>query len=216
MGGPVRAHPLLLLLLVLPLASLGAGAAPATAGLDPLAEPQARSRWRIDTTHSELSFRIRHLVSRVRGTFDEWQGTLLVDPADLAGGSVEVEIRTASISTNHRRRDDHLRSADFFDAESHPTITFRSTRVEVRGEDLRVHGTLTIRGIARPVVLEGRLLEIVGPPGRRRMGFEARTRIDRTHFGVLWNRSAEGGGLVLSDEVTIALAISAVEEREES
>jgi polyisoprenoid-binding protein YceI len=207
----VRAHPLLLL----PLSCLAMGATPAPAGPEALAAAQERSLWRIDTTHSELSFRIRHLVSRVRGTFDEWQGTLLVDPADLAGGSVEVEIRTASISTNHRRRDDHLRSADFFDAESHPAITFRSTRVEVRGDDLRVHGTLTIRGIARPVVLEGRMLAVSGPPGRRRIGFEARTRIDRTHFGVLWNRGAEGGGLVLGDEVTITLAISAVEERRE-
>lgn len=168
-------------------------------------------RWEIDTGHSELSFRIRHLVSRVSGSFNQWSGTLVADPANLAGGSVEVEIQTASIFTNNERRDTHLRSDDFFDAANHPVITFRSTRVEVRGEALRVHGNLTMRGVTRPVVLEGRALGVSGTPGRRRVGFEAETRIDRTDFGVRWNRGAEGGGVVLGDEVTIRIAVSAVE-----
>ena len=199
-----------LAVLALAAVPLALGAAPFPA---PLAEPAAADpvRWEIDTTHSELTFRIRHLVSRVSGSFNQWSGTIVADPADLSGGSVEVTIQTASIFTNHERRDAHLRSDDFFDAPNHPTITFRSTRVEPRGRDLRVHGDLTIRGVTRPVVLEGRLLEVAGAPGRRRIGFEAETRIDRTDYGVLWNRGAEGGGVVLGDEVTIRMAISAVE-----
>jgi polyisoprenoid-binding protein YceI len=203
----MRIHPLLLVpLLVAPLAAEPAPppSPPGIAASDVV--------WRIDVTHSELSFRIRHLVSRVRGSFNDWEGTLRADPANLAGGSVAVDIRTASIFTSNQRRDDHLRSDDFFDAESHPTITFRSTRVETRGSDLRVHGNLTIRGITRPVVLEGRMLEVSGTPGRRRIGFEAETRINRMDFGVTWNRGAEGGGVVLGDEVTITMVISAVEQ----
>ena len=197
---------------VLALAALPAvlAAAPLRAPAPP-PETAETVRWRIDTSHSELTFRIRHLVSRVSGSFNEWSGTLVADPANPAGGSVEVEIRTASIFRNHERRDAHLRSDDFFDAEAHPTITFRSTRVEARGDGLRVHGDLTIRGTTRPVVLEAGMPEVTGAHPRRRIGFEAETRIDRTDFGVSWNRGAEGGGVVLGDEVTIRIAISAVE-----
>ncbi|HEV3049603.1 MAG TPA: YceI family protein [Longimicrobium sp.] len=169
-------------------------------------------QWRIDQSHSELTFRIRHLVSRVSGSFNSWSGTITADPASLAGGSVSVDIQTASIDTNNERRDTHLRSADFFDAENHPTITFRSTRVVAQGRELQVHGNLTIRGVTKPVVLEGRMLEVGGAAGRRRIGFEAETRINRMDYGVSWNRAAEGGGLTLGDEVTISIAIEAVEQ----
>lgn len=196
-----------LVLLLLALAARPAVAQTAEAGGTAAGVPS----WQIDRTHSELTFRIRHLVSRVRGSFDDWQGTLVADPANLAGGAVEVAIRTASINTANERRDNHLRSADFFDAENHPQITFRSTRVEVRGPSIRVHGDLTIRGTTRPVVLEGQYLGITrDAQGRERMGFEAETRINRHDFGVSWNNVAEGGGLVLGDEVTISIAIAAV------
>jgi polyisoprenoid-binding protein YceI len=193
-------------------ASAAAASAPAAAQAAPAAAAvQAPVHWRIDATHSELSFRIRHLVSRVRGTFGEWSGHLVADPANLAGGSVEVDIATASIDTRHERRDAHLRSDDFFDAANHPNITFRSRRVEADGDDLRVHGDLTIRGVTRPVVLEGRLLEVAGEPGRRRMALEATTTIDRMDYGVSWNRAAEIGGVVLGDEVQISILVAAVE-----
>jgi polyisoprenoid-binding protein YceI len=192
-------------LLLAPTLLLGGGPAPATA---PAAAPVT---WNIDATHSELTFRIRHLVSRVNGSFNQWSGTIVADPQSLAGGSVNVEIQTASIDTNHERRDNHLRSADFFDAATHPTITFRSTRVETQGQELKVHGNLTIRGVTRPVVLEGRMLEVGGVAGKRRIGFEAETTINRMDYGVSWNRAAEGGGAVLGDEVRISIAIEAVE-----
>ncbi len=206
----VRARTLLSLAVVPVLVGAAVAAAPAPQVPAPAAA--APVRWQIDATHSELTFRIRHLVSRVRGQFNTWSGTIVADPASLGGGSVSVEIQTASIDTNNERRDTHLRSADFFDAENHPTITFRSTRVEANGRDLRVHGNLTIRGVTRAVVLEGQMQEVSGAPGRRRIGFEAETRINRMDYGVSWNRAAEGGGAVLGDEVTIAIAVAAVEQ----
>jgi len=173
----------------------------------------ASATWQIDTAHSELSFRIRHLISRVRGNFTDWSGTITPDPANLAGGSVRVEIRTASINTNHERRDNHLRSDDFFDAAQFPAITFRSRRVETRGESLRVHGDLTMRGVTRPVVLEGAFIGTTrGPDGRERLGLEAQTTVNRHDFGIAWNRAAEGGGVVLGDEVTISITVAAVRQ----
>ena len=168
--------------------------------------------WRIDQSHSDISFRIRHLVSRVRGTFNDWSGSIVADPRNLAGGSVQVEIKTASIDTNNERRDTHLRSGDFFDAEKHPTITFRSTRVQTRGRRLTVNGNLTMNGITRPVVLTGEAAEPAGAAGKRRIGFEATTTINRKDFNVTWNRAAEGGGVVLGDEVEITINIEAVEQ----
>jgi polyisoprenoid-binding protein YceI len=173
--------------------------------------PGGVATWQIDVSHSELSFRVRHLISRVRGHFREWQGSITADPANLATGSVQVEIRTASIDTNHQRRDNHLRSDDFFDADRHPAITFRSNRVEIDGERLRVHGDLTMRGVTRPVVLEGTYLGTTrDAAGRERMGFEAQTTVNRHDYNVSWNRAAEGGGLVLGDEVTISIVVAAV------
>jgi polyisoprenoid-binding protein YceI len=196
---------------MVPALMLSAGVGGARAAEAP-AVAAAPVRWRIDTAHSELTFRIRHLVSRVSGQFNQWSGTIVADPASLAGGSVEVDIQTASIDTNNERRDTHLRSADFFDAPNHPTITFRSTRVAVEGRELRVHGNLTIRGVTKPVVLEGEMTEVSGAAGRRRIGFEAQTTINRMDYGVSWNRAAEAGGAVLGDEVRISIAISAVEQ----
>jgi polyisoprenoid-binding protein YceI len=207
----VRARTLLSLAVVPAAIAAAVAAAPAPRIEAPVAAA-APVRWQIDATHSELTFRIRHLVSRVRGQFNTWGGTITADPASLAGGSVSVDIQTASIDTNNERRDTHLRSADFFDAANHPTITFRSTRVEANGRALRVHGDLTIRGVTKPVVLEGEMLEVGGTAGRRRIGFEAETEINRMDYGVAWNRAAEGGGVVLGDEVTISIAIEAVEQ----
>jgi predicted outer membrane repeat protein len=196
-------------LLMLPALLLGGGGHP-TAPRP--AAPAAPVTWQIDVTHSELSFRIRHLVSRVNGTFGQWKGTIVADPANLAGGSVNVEIQSASIDTRNERHDTHLRSADFFDAATHPTITFRSSRVEVSGRQLKIYGSLTIRGVTKPVVLEGEMLDVGGTPGRRRIGFEASTRINRLDYNVSWNRAAEGGGAILGDDVDITIAVEAAEQ----
>ncbi len=167
--------------------------------------------WQIDAGHSDVSFRIRHFMSRVRGTFNQWEGTITGDSTDWRTAQVNVTIQTGSIDTGHERRDNDLRSDNFFDAANHPTITFKSTAVEVDGTRLRITGDLTMRGVTRPVVLEGRFLgSAAAGQGRARVGFEASTRIDRTAYGVTWNRVVEGGGVMLGDEVEIELAVEAV------
>ena len=169
--------------------------------------------WQIDAGHSDISFRIRHFMSRVRGTFNQWEGTITADTSRWDAASVNVSIQTASIDTRHDRRDSDLRSDNFFDAANHPSIIFQSTRVEAQGNELRIHGNLTIRGVTRPVVLEGRFLgSSSSPQGGARIGFEASTTINRTDFGVTWNRVVEGGGVMLGDEVEIDLAVEAVRQ----
>jgi len=168
--------------------------------------------WRIDTNHSELSFRVRHFVSRVRGTFGTWEGIVTAEPGAWADGTVEVTVQTASVDTQHERRDTHLRSADFFDVENHPTMTFTSNRVVVNGRAINVEGDLTIRGTTRPVVLTGEYLgEGPDPGGGERIAFVASTTIDRQDFGVSFNQLVEGVGMI-GDEVEISLAIEAVRQ----
>jgi polyisoprenoid-binding protein YceI len=179
----------------------------------PRAAAVAPATYKIDVTHSELSFRIRHFMSRVSGSFREWNGTITADPASLSGGSVEVTINTASIDTRNERRDTHLRSDEFFDAANHPALTFRSRSVEVQGTQLKLAGDLTIRGVTRPVVLEGEFLGTQGSgPGKERIGFSASTKINRLDYGVSWNRTVEGGGAMLGDEVQIDIAVEAVRQ----
>jgi polyisoprenoid-binding protein YceI len=169
--------------------------------------------WRIDPTHSELSFRIRHYVTKVRGTFSKWEGAIAADPKSLDKGSVQVTIDAKSIDTNNERRDQDLRSNNFFATDSFPTLSFTSSRVEETGGTLRVHGDLTIRGITRPVVLEGSFSGITkDAQGKERIGFEASTRINRLDHKVTWNRAIEGGGLMLGDEVEINITIEAVRQ----
>lgn len=167
--------------------------------------------WAIDKTHSELTFRVRHLVSRVRGTFTDWDGTLTAEPNQWNGGSAVVNVRTASIQTNNDRRDGHLRSGDFFDVEKFPAMTFKSTKVEVQGNAVTLTGELTIKDVTKTVVLKGDFLGMTpGQGGRDRIGFEVSTTVNRLDYGLTWNRAAEGGGVVLGDEVTIDVVIAAV------
>jgi polyisoprenoid-binding protein YceI len=184
--------------------------APPPASIAPTAAAADTTKWRIDVAHSELTFRVRHLVSRVSGTFREWSGTITGDPADWSkDGAVEVTIQTASIDTRSERRDGHLRSPDFFDAASHPVITFRSRSVRSEGTQLVVEGDLTMRGVTKPVTLTGEVLAVAGG----RAGFSAETRINRHDFGVSYNRAVEGGGVLLGDEVTIELSIQAIRQK---
>lgn len=201
---------------LLALPAVLAVAAPAVGTMDvppQRVEAPAAATYVIDPVHSELSFRIRHLVGRVAGTFTEWGGTVVVDPADLAGGSVEVTVQTASISTLNADRDAHLRTPDFFAADSFPTMTFRSSRVEVDGDRLKVHGDLTLRGKTKPVVLDGRYTGRIAkdPWGGERIAFVASTTIDRQDFGVSFNQTVEEMS-VIGDEVEIEIAIEAVRQ----
>ena len=173
----------------------------------------APATWKIDVTHSELTFRVRHLVSRVNGTFRDWGGTISADPADWNSGSVEVVIQTSSIDTRNEKRDTHLRSPDFFDVANHPTMTFRSTAVRVADGAVTLTGDLTIRGVTRQVTLTGEYLGSTGEgPGKQRIGFHVGTTINRLDYGLTWNRAAEGGGFVLADDVELDLTVAAVRQ----
>jgi polyisoprenoid-binding protein YceI len=169
--------------------------------------------WNIDATHSTIGFSIRHMVfSKVRGRFLAYTGAIRLDDADLASSTVEVAIDAASIDTGTDQRDGHLRSADFFDVERFPELRFRSTRIEdVGGGRLRVLGELTIRDQTREVVLDA---ESAGrgkdPWGNQRIGFVARTSIDRKDFGLAWNQLLEAGGVLVGDRVDIELDVQAV------
>ena len=179
-------------------------------GAEPVVAP---ATWNIDVVHSELSFRVRHLTGRVRGHFTDWTGTVVTDPASLTQGSTTVEVKTASISTENADRDKHLRSADFFDVENYPTLTFKSGKVELKGTDLTLYGDLTIRGVTKPVVLKGSYNGVANDPwGNQRIAFEATTTFNRKDFGLAWGKMVEGVALV-GDEVTIDLAIEAIRQK---
>ncbi len=176
------------------------------------ASVSAPATWKIDPTHSELSFTIRHMVSKVRGQFDAWSGTITVDPADWSTASVEVIAQTSTIDTNNERRDADLRSDNHFDADANPTVTFKSTKVtRFAGDSLTVAGNLTMHGITRPVVLRGHFNGMTGAPGKRRAGFEAGASVNRKDFNMTWNRIVEGS-LMVGDEVKIEIDIAAVEQ----
>ncbi|HST08523.1 MAG TPA: YceI family protein [Gemmatimonadaceae bacterium] len=201
---------LTILTALLPALAVAQGAAPAQS--TKAASVIALPTWKIDVAHSELSFTIRHMVSKVRGQFDEWSGTIAADPADWSTASVEVVAQTSSINTNNESRDADLRSENHFDADRNPTVTFRSTKVaRLPGDSVAVSGNLTIHGITKPVVLRAHLTAITGVPGKRRAGFEAETTINRQDFNMTWNRIVEGASM-LGDEVRIEIAIAAVEQ----
>jgi len=196
-------HPRLLLGLLS--FALAAGSAAATA--DPVP-------FQIDPNHSLVGFNIRHLFSRTPGRFKEFSGTVQFDEKNLSASSVDVTIKTASINTENERRDNDLRSANFFLADSFPTLTFKSTKVMPGTEkNFMVHGDLTIKGVTKPVILEATLMGVgpVGMGGRpsTAAGFEAKTTIDRKDFGIVWNRALDQGGTLLGDDVTITLQIEA-------
>ena len=171
------------------------------------------STWQIDPMHSHVEFAVKHMmISTVKGRFAELSGAIKLDEADQTRSSVEVTIDAASIDTREAQRDGHLRSADFLDAEQYPSLTFQSKRVErLGGDHLRVVGDLTIRGVTREVALdavaEGRAMD---PWGNERVGFSARTTINRQDFGLNWNQALESGGVLVGKKVKLLLDISAV------
>lgn len=168
--------------------------------------------WAIDTAHSSVGFKVRHLViSKVHGRFTRWNGTLVLGGPDLADSKVEITIDATSIDTSEPQRDAHLRSADFFDVETFPTLEFRSRKVEGTDEDrYRVTGDLTIHGVTREVVLNveegGRLRD---PWGKERAAFLATTTINRGDYGLTWNQALEAGGVMVSDKVEIEIELEA-------
>jgi polyisoprenoid-binding protein YceI len=167
--------------------------------------------WKIDPVHTEIGFSVRHMmVSKVRGKFTSYTAGLTTSHNPLESHA-EAEIDLSSITTGIEQRDNHLRSSDFFDVETSPKMTFVSTGIRPNGDDFLVDGELTIRGITKPITLT---VEIGGfgpdPYGGYRAGFSARTEINRRDWGVNWNSAIEGGGVVVSDKVTLLLEVEAI------
>jgi polyisoprenoid-binding protein YceI len=167
--------------------------------------------WSLDPAHTNIGFVVRHLmVSKVRGHFEKYNATI-VTASNPTDSHAEVEVDLSSIVTGNDQRDGHLRSSDFFDVETSPTMTFRSTGIHPAGEDFLVDGDLTIRGVTKPITLK---VEVggFGPDnyGGTRCGFSATAEINRHDFGVSWNAAIEGGGVVVSDKVTINIEAEAI------
>jgi len=165
----------------------------------------------IDRSHSEVAFQVRHLLSKVRGRFADFTGTIEFDEASPVDSRVNVTIQARSIETAEPDRDKHLRAADFFDADTYPTLTFVSTSVTPRGGNVYdVEGDLTIRGNTRRVVLPASFLGSAQDPwGNTKFVFEAETTLNRKDFGLSWNAALETGGFLVGDEVKVTLSIQA-------
>jgi polyisoprenoid-binding protein YceI len=169
----------------------------------------------IDKAHSEVTFQVRHLLTKVRGRFADFNGTIEYDEQNPERSQVNVEVQAASVDTNERDRDGHLRSAEFFDVEKIPTLTFRSTSIQRSAEDaFAVTGDLTIHGITRPVRFDVLLLgKAKDPWGNERIAFEAETTVNRKDFGLTWNAPIETGGFLVGDDVKISLSVQAIPAR---
>lgn len=169
-------------------------------------------QWDIDPTHSSLTFGVRHMmVSTVRGSVGGLAGTLDLDPERAESASLELTADPATISTGQADRDGHLRSADFFDAATHPEIRFRSTRIVRSGGAFTVHGDLTLRGTTRPIVAEAEIDGVWNDPKMgTRVGLSARATIDRREWGLVWNQPVANNGILVGEKVTVELALAAV------
>ena len=180
-----------------------------------LTAPQtAVTTWNIDATHSMAEFKVKHMmISHVKGHFTGVSGRLTLDEADITQSQIEATIDATTISTRDPQRDAHLKSADFFDVEKFPILSFKSTRLTRRGEDeLSVEGDLTIHGVTRNVkfAVEGPTPPAKDPWGNTRIGVSATTKINRKDYGLTWNTALETGGILVGDEVTITLDVQFV------
>ena len=176
------------------------------------------STWNIDPEHSSIQFNVSHLgLVEVKGIFRKYQGTVTLDEKDIAKSSVNVTIEAASIDTGVEKRDEHLKTADFFEVAKHPTITFISKKVNQAGEGkLKVSGDLTICGVTKEVVLDvtGPTKELKDPWGNIRRGVSATTTINRTEFGLTYNKILDNGVMVIGNKVTISLEAELIKAKD--
>jgi len=168
----------------------------------------------IDAVHSSIAFSIQHLViNHVHGNFTEVSGNILYDEADITKSSVGVTLQASSINTNNANRDKDLRSANFFDVEKYPTITFKSTRIEKQEGGWVCVGTLTMHGVSKEIAVPFTITgKIKDPWGKTRIGIEGELTLNRQDFGISWNKMMEGGGLVIANKVKVTLNVEAVQQ----
>ena len=172
----------------------------------------SKSNWAIDHSHSGVNFTVRHMMfAKVKGQFNAFDAVIEADPQDLTTASISFSIDTASVDTNNGDRDAHLRSADFFEVENHPKITFTATKIEKVGEnEYKVTGDTTLRGVTRSETFD---VEFGGsgkdPWGNEKVGFSVEGTINRSDYGLVWNAALETGGVLVGDEIKISVDIQA-------
>lgn len=184
-----------------------------TATATPATLADLSGSWTIDPAHSRIGFVARHaMVTKVRGAFNEFEGTADVNTEDFAQSQANLVIQAASIDTRNDQRDEHLRSNEFFDMQAYPQITFTSTAVTKTGPtDLEITGDLTIKGVTRSVTVPFEFEGLAGDPfGNLRAGFEGSVVINRKDYGVTWNAALETGGVLVSDKITLEFEVSAI------
>jgi polyisoprenoid-binding protein YceI len=171
----------------------------------------AAETFQFDKSHTTVGFQVRHIFTMLGGKFQDFSGTIKVDRAKPENSSVEFAVQVASVFTNEPKRDEHLKSPDFFDAASHPAITFKSTSVKPVGKDVyEVTGPLTMRGVTKVVTLPVTFLgEGKDPWGNEKMGFETSTTLNRKDYGINWNKALDQGGVLVGDEVKVQISIEA-------
>jgi len=176
----------------------------------------ALTTWMIDPAHSLAEFKVKHMmIASVKGQFSGISGTLFLDESDVTRSRAECSVEAATVNTREEKRDAHLRSADFFDVEKFPLLSFQSGQITRRGEEeLEVAGKLTIHGVTRDVTfrVEGPTAPVKDPWGHSRVGLSATTRINRKDFGLTWNAALETGGILVGEEVTITLDVEFIRQ----
>lgn len=166
------------------------------------------STWEIDSAHAAANFSVRHMmISNVRGTLGKVTGKVMLDDADITKSTVEATIDVKGINTKEQKRDDHLRSKDFFDVEKFPTITFKSTKIEKAGDKLKITGDLTIHGVTKPVTLDATVTNEIKNPFTKAVtrGVMATGTVNRKDFGLTWNVALEAGGVLVGDDVALEI-----------
>ena len=175
----------------------------------------AADEYSVDAAHSTVEFAVKHMViSTTKGSFSDVSGVIMYDDKDVTKSSVDVIIKTASVNTNNEKRDEHLKSPDFFDTAKYPDITFKSSKIEKTKEGLVMSGTLTIRGVSKQVSLPLELTDTMTDPwGSVRFGAETRLEINRQDYGVSWSNVMDNGGLVVSDKVKIEISVELIKKK---
>lgn len=175
----------------------------------------AMERYDVDLDHSTVEFRVAHMVvSKTTGRFMDYSGFIEMDPEAMTVKAIEAVIKTASVNTNHQKRDTHLRTADFFNVEQYPTMTFKMTSYRKTGDDYTAVGDLTLLGVTKAITLVGKFNGVTKDPwGNIRAGFTAEGKLNRKDFGMNWSKTLDSGGLVVGDEVAIKLDIECIKAK---
>jgi len=177
---------------------------------------QAADTYNVDSHHSEVSFQVRHLLTQVRGKFNDFEGTIQLDPAKMESSSVAFKVKATSIDTGTPDRDKHLRTADFFDVEKFPEISFTSKSIKATGKDqYAVTGTFSMHGVSKDITLSVTFGGTIKDPwGNQRAGFSTETTLNRKDYGIIWNKALDNGGALLGDDVRVAINLEAVKPKE--